>query len=314
MDLSCSRPGRLPRCFTLGLTFAALAVFGGCQHEPAPTGAQRLMVTDPERRQLIIYQVEASGSASPLTVLTEDVPDQPIDVAADANGEAFVANANGNVRVYSPNPDGHYETFKHYAGSNTGLVNPTAIAVNYAGSFWVADSGGGHGRVAWFSGGANGNLTPDRVITGPDTGIHDPRGVALDGSGRVFVSDRPSNQVVVFATDANGDATPITRLGGLHQPGHLAVDPLLNLYVVNQADSSITVFGTSGPENWTLSATFTSKAMNSLTGVAADAAGEVAVGAGSDILFFAPNTQGSADPVRTLQGREPMHPAGICIH
>jgi len=310
----CCRSRPAPHRFIFSL-LVTLALTTGCHRGSAPGTAQRLMVTEPDLRQLMIYDVNASGSSAPLQVIKEEAPDRPIDVAVDATGEAFVANANGNVRVYSPNPAQRYETFKHYAGSNTGFVHPTAIAVNYAGSFYVADSvDGSHGRVEWFSGGANGNLTPDRVITGPDTGIHDPHGVALDGSGRVFVSDRTSNQIVVFAAEATGDATPIARLGGLHQPGHLSVDAVLNIYVANEADNSIAIFGTSGPESWTRSTVLTSKSMNQLTGVAVDALGEIAVGAGSDVLFFAANAHDSADPERTLQGRERMHPAGIAIH
>jgi DNA-binding beta-propeller fold protein YncE len=296
------------------MTLAVLLVAGCTRHENATAATGKLFVTVPERRQLVIYEGDAAGSATPLQVITEDAPDQPVAVAMDFVGEAFVANANGNIRVYAPHEGKQYKLFKNYAGSNTRLQHPTAIAVNAAGSFFVADAGSGVGRLEWFSGGANGNLVPDRVIEGADTGIHDPRGVALDGSGRVFVAERTLNQILVFAADANGDATPITRLGGLHVPGHLAVDDVMNVYVANEADNSLAVFGSSGPESWTLSATITSKALSQPTGVATDAVGEIAVGAIGGVLFFAGSAQGNADPIRMVTASDPLHPAGICIH
>ena len=296
------------------LTLAVLLVAGCTRHEDASAATEKLFVTVPERRQLVIYEGDAAGSAPPLQVITEDVPDQPVDVAVDFAGEAFVANANGNIRVYAPHKGTQYQIFKNYEGSNTRLEHPTAIAVNAAGSFFVADAGSGVGRLEWFSGGANGNLVPDRVIEGADTGIHDPRGVAIDGSGRVFVAERTLNQVLVFAADANGDATPITRLGGLHAPGHLAVDDVMNVYVANEADNSLAVFGSSGPESWTRSATITSKALTQPTGVTTDAAGEIAAGAIGGVLFFAGNAQGNADPIRSVTASDPLHPGGICIH
>jgi DNA-binding beta-propeller fold protein YncE len=296
------------------MTLAVLLVAGCTRHENATAATGKLFVTVPERRQLVIYEGDAAGSATPLQVITEDAPDQPVAVAMDFVGEAFVANANGNIRVYAPHEGKQYKLFKNYAGSNTRLQHPTAIAVNAAGSFFVADAGSGVGRLEWFSGGANGNLVPDRVIEGVDTGINDPRGVALDGSGRVFVADRTLNQVLVFAADANGDATPIARLGGLHAPGHLAVDDVMNVYVANEADNSLAVFGSSGPESWTLGATITSKALSQPTGVATDAAGEIAAGAIDGVLFFAGTAQGNADPIRMVTASDPLHPGGICIH
>lgn len=295
--------------------FASLLVPGcsrdGSQDQPP----QKLFVTVPQSRELRIYASDASNRTAPLQVITENAPDRPVDVSADFVGDAFVANDNANVRVYTGRADQKYKIFKYYEGSNTRLAHPTAIAVNKAGSFFVADSGDGrgHGRVEWFSGGANGNLVPDRVIEGAETGIHDPRGVAVDGSGRSFVSDRTSNRVLIFDFNADGDATPLAHLDGLRAPGHLAVDDLLNVYVVNDADNSISVFASNGPESWTPAATITSKSLNQPIGVAFDAAGEIAVSAAGGVWFFAGNAQGDAAPLRSLTGADSFNPAGICI-
>jgi hypothetical protein len=312
MDSACCRLRfTFANLFRIILILATLAGGTGCSHDGV---SQLLFVTVPERRQILIYRSSAAGSASPLQVITERAPDEPVDVAVDFIGDAFVANAAGSVRVYAAGKDNKFRIFKNYEGSNTQLVHPTAIAVNKVGSFYVADSGNGRGRLEWFSGGANGNLVPDRVITGDETGIHDPRGVALDGSGRVFVADRTSNQVLVFDADVKGDATPVVRLGGVRAPGHLAVDDLVNVYVVSDADDSITVFGSSGPQSWTLGAKISSKALRDPTGVTTDFAGDIVAGATGGVLFFASNAQGMVDPVRSLTWSDPFHPGGICIH
>jgi serine/threonine-protein kinase len=297
------------RCAAL---FALALLSSGCSH-PNGESAQKLFVTIPASRQLIIYKANAEGPAAPLQVITENPSDKPVDVSVDAEGEAFVANENANVRVYAPSGQ-KYALFKNYEGSNTRLQHPTAIAVNLAGSFFVADTGEGQGRLEWFSGGANGNLVPDRVVEGTETGINDPRGVAIDGSGRFFVADRTSNRVLVFDANAEGDARPIARLDGLHSPGRLAVDDVLDVYVANEGDNSISVFTSTGPESWSLGTTISNKALSRPSGVSIDATGEIAAGAGGGVLFFAPNAQGNAEPVRTLTSSDPLKPGGICIH
>jgi DNA-binding beta-propeller fold protein YncE len=188
--------------------------------------------------------------------------------------------------------------------------------VDFAGSFYVADAGAapGKGRLEWFAGGLNGNIQPNRVISGPHTGIGTPRGVALDASGRAFVTDQASNKVLVFDSDANGDAAPIAVMTGLHSPRRVFVDQLLDVYVTNKADNSVSVFTSSGPESWSFSTRITSAAMRYPAGVSGDAQGRIAVAQVGGILFFAPNAQGVADPVAELRGPSVMNPAGICIH
>jgi DNA-binding beta-propeller fold protein YncE len=296
-----------PRILVLGILLC------GCSRAPSNT-SQRLFVVSPETGLLQVYAITATGDDKPLTTIKEKAPDKPMDVAVDATGEAFIANENANIRVYGPRPDGKYELVRNYEGSNTRLRTPVAIAVNRAGSFYVADPAGGHGRVEWFSGGANGNLVPDRVLAGPSTGIIDPRGVALDGSGRLFVADYASNRILVFDSNAEGDATPLATITGLHQPAHIAVDDVLTVYVVEQADNAIAMLSSTGPESWSPPVTITSKSLGGPTGVAVDATSEIAASAVGGVMFLAPNSNGKVDPLRILRGPSPMNPSGIAIY
>jgi serine/threonine-protein kinase len=288
----------------------------GCsrdQNDQSPT-ERRLFVTAPETRTIAVYNEGSNGQATPLDVIKETAPDRPVAVAVDLVGSAFVANANGNVRVFSSGPDGKYHLLKSFEGPNTRMVHPVAIAVNTVGSFYVADLADGHGRVEWFSGGASEDIPVDKVLEGPRTGINEPSGVAIDGAGRAFIADRTSNRVLVFDANASGDAAPLVAIDGLHAPGHIAVDDVLNMYVANTGDNSIAIFDNNGPETWSLSATITSESIKSPSGIAFDGAGQIAVGAIGGVWFFPANTHGRIDPVSSLRGSSPFNPAGICIH
>ena len=297
--------------------FSLIFLCAGCSHgKTSATSAaqpQRLFVTVAESATLLIYRSAAEGEQSMATI-KERPPDRPIDCSVNFVGEVYVANQNGNVRVYGAGRDDQYKLVRSYEGPHTRLEHPVAITVNPAGSFYVADTGNGHGRVEWFSGGANEDILPDKVLEGPHTGISEPGGVAIDGSGRTFVSDRGSNRILVFDPNARDDATPLTILDGLHAPGRIAIDDLLNLYVVNTGDNTIVVLSSTGPESWAPGATITSK-LQSPGAIATNQSGQIAIGASDGIWFFATDLQGEGDPLFSIHGGvPPVHPSGVCFH
>jgi len=292
-----------------------IALVAGCSHGRQRVLGEHLYAAIPETGLIEVYPVTASGAARPLATIKENPPDKPIDVSVDLRGEVFVANENGNVRVYG-GQDFHYQLIHTLEGPHTQIQHPTSIVANFDGTFYIADAGGAadKARVAWFSAGQNGNIFPNRVIGGPHTSITSPRGLALDGSGRLYVADQATNRVLVFEPDAMGDAAPVVVLTGLHSPEHLFVDQLLNIYVSNKGDNSIKVFITTGPQSWSLSATITSAEMRQPSGVAADQTGRIAVATTGGILFFPSNSEGHIEPASDLQRPTPMNPAGIFIH
>jgi DNA-binding beta-propeller fold protein YncE len=299
----------------LGACLLLIAAMAGCSHGQPSAPAQHLYAAIPETGQIVVYPANASGTAQPLATIKETPPDKPIDVSVDLMGEVFVANDNGNIRVY----DGrnfHYQLIHTIEGPHTQIEHPTAIVANYDGTFYIAEAGGAADppRVEWFPAGQNGNVFPNRVISGPHTGITSPRGLAVDGSGRLFVADQATNKVLIFDPDARGDAAPEAVLAGFHSPQRLFVDQLLNVYVSNQGDNSINVLITTGPQSWSPSARITSDQMHRPAGVAADQAGRIAVAAIGGIFFFAPGSHGQVEPASSLQGPSPMNPAGIFIH
>jgi DNA-binding beta-propeller fold protein YncE len=309
------RRWRFQSPFTAAAYLLLLAVGVGCSHgQHGPIG-QCLYAAIPETGLIAVYPLTSRATAPPIATIKEKPPDTPIDVSVDLSGEVFVANENGNVRVYAGR-NFHYELIHTLEGQHTRIRHPTSIAAEFDGTFYIADAGTttDRPRVEWFSAGQNGNVFPNRVISGPHTGITSPSGLALDGSGRLFVVDQATNKVLVFEPDATDDVAPAVELTGLRSPNHVFVDQLLNTYVSNQGDNSIESFITTGPQSWSHSGTFTSPDMRQPAGVATDQTGQIAVAATGGILFFAPNSDGKVAAVRELRGRSPMNPGGIFIH
>ncbi|MGH7916579.1 MAG: NHL repeat-containing protein [Candidatus Binataceae bacterium] len=305
--------------YGFNLVVAALLVLGcaGCSHEPAAsnTAAQVILETNPDTHTVALFKIDAKGDAPPLATIKEDSSDLPVDVSADLTGQIFVANANGNVKVYVA----HNHRFQHVrtiTGPHTELFHPTGIASDIGGDFYICETGGpGNARVEWFAAGLNGNILPDWKLMGPQTGITDPRGIALDGSGRVYIADAAKNAILVFDSNPKGDIAPFATLTqGLHTPQRVTVDMDLDVYVTN-ADGSVVMYVPTGPQSWDFGARFTSPALRKPQGIAVDAAGRVAVASsGTDsILFFAPNAKGVVTPVQDLRGPTRMNPVGLKI-
>ena len=299
------------------LLFSLAFLCAGCSHGKTSTASsappQRLFVTVAESASLLVYRNAAEGE-QPMATIKENPADRPIDCSVNFIGEAYVANENGNVRVYGAGRDQKYKLIRSYEGPHTRLEHPVAITVNPAGSFYIADTGNGHGRVEWFSGGANEDIFPDKVLEGPHTGISEPRGVAIDGSGRTFVSDRGSNRILVFDPNARDDAAPLVILDGLHAPGRIAIDDLLNIYVVNAGDNTIAVLSSTGPESWAPGVTIASK-LQGPGAIATNQAGQIAIGASDGIWFFATDVQREGDPLFSIHGGSPsVQPSGVCFH
>lgn len=299
---------------TITLALLMFGVVVGCSRKTG-SGAQtqRLLVAISDPPSVRLYRASAETGTLPLTTIREQPPDQPVAIGFDAAGEIFVANRNGNVRVFASNRGQDFEPVRFFAGPHTRIAQPSAIAVNMAGSFYVADLGNGHGRVEWFSGGATQDIYPDKVLEGTNTEITTPSGVAVDGAGRVFISNRDSNTVLVFDPNAQDDARPLVVLTGLHAPGHLVVDDILNIYVANQADNSVAIFESVGPRSWRLKRTLTSPSIIDLSGVAVDASNQIAVGRTGGISFFDGDSTAAAQSIRALSWATTAPPADVVI-
>lgn len=297
----------------VALSIILVVLANSCARKPqAP--AQVLYAAIPETSTVVLFQLDSSAQASPIARIEGNPSDKPVDVATNFFGDVFIASEGGSVRVYGGR-DYKYELIRTIQGPHTRIEHPTSIAVDRAGSFYVADTGGDSGspRIEWFPEGLGGNVMPDRVISGPHTGLTSPRGLANDASGRLFVADEKTNRVLIFAADARDDASPVTILTGLHSPERVTVDEELNIYVTNKGNNTISCFALNGPESWTPNGTIRSDLMHQPEGIAVDRSGRIAVAVVGGVLFFAPDARGVSQPVLDLRGSTPMNAMGIFI-
>jgi hypothetical protein len=279
----------------------------------SPTPAQLVYASLPDQHTLAIFAATAAA-ATPLATIKEAAADIPIDVGIDLQGEVFVANQNGNVKVYAGrNYD--YQMVRGLAGPHTELHHLNAFAVGQAGGLYVADTGGGSGevKILVFAPNMNGDIPPDHWIGGPHTGLTTPTGISIDATGRTFVADHASNKILIFEAGTRGDTAPITTINSVPAPNRVLVDQDLNLYVDSGSNHSITVFIPEGPDNWSRTATITAPDLQSPQGMAVDANGRVAAAIPGGIVFFGANADGPSVPVQLLQGPPPFNPAGIAI-
>ena len=126
----------------------------------------------------------------------------------------------------------------------------------------------------------------------------------------VFVTNGGNSVVNAFALGANGDASPLTTLGGsmtaLDAPSAAAIDPTGRVYLANSANNTVTEYanGTVGnsPPSSTIGGTATGLATP--TALALDANGllYVANGPANTITVFASGAHDNATPVATIAG------------
>jgi sugar lactone lactonase YvrE len=115
---------------------------------------------------------------------------------------------------------------------------PSAIAVDYAGNTYVADSTTGSIYKT-----AAGSSTSTAIATG----FSAPTAVAVDGSGNVYVGDSGNGRIVEIAlVGTTYSTTKQVLLTGLSGASGLAADSLGDLYVADSGNARILLLAPSG--------------------------------------------------------------------
>jgi hypothetical protein len=285
-----------------------------CKHVP-PAPVQAVYASLPGQHAVAIFSVTASAAATPLATINETAADIPVDVGMDLEKEVFVANQNGNIKVYAGrNYD--YQQVRELIGPNTQLQHIDAMAVAQSGDLFIADAGtdSRNPKILVFSANMTGDIPPDHWIGGPHTELTTPTGISIDATGRTFVADQAAGKILIFDANSHGDTLPIGTINGLSSPNRVLVDQDLNLYVDSASNHSISVFIPAGPQNWMRTATIRASELLNPAGMAVDASGRLAVAIPAEIVFFAANANGPTMPVQIIHGPAPFNPAGIAIH
>jgi 6-phosphogluconolactonase (cycloisomerase 2 family) len=126
-------------------------------------------------------------------------------------------------------------------GRQTGLIQPTGVAVDSAGRIYVANTYY-PGSITVFAADPSGHTRkPIAVISGGSTGIDGPTGIAIGRDGRIYVVNNvgyPSS-VTVYAANPRGNITgrPLATINGsntdIHYPLAVALGPHDEIYVLN---------------------------------------------------------------------------------
>jgi hypothetical protein len=158
----------------------------------------------------------------------------------------------GSVTIYPPGGGGNIAPLRSISGTanadQTGLTNPSALALDNRNNIYVANDGSigdGVDSVTIYAAGSNGNVAPMATISGPLTQLKQTGGVAVDSIGNIYVANAASDgggvdSITVYPPGSNGNVAPAMRLTngtltknaviqgsltGLDQPSALAIGP-----------------------------------------------------------------------------------------
>ncbi|MCB9849756.1 MAG: hypothetical protein H6817_03535 [Phycisphaerales bacterium] len=199
-----------------------------------------LYICDPGANVVHDWDLE-SGKARKLGNGDDLAFGKPVAVAADADGNVYVADADrGDIVAIAPGADPH----RFNAGRDA--YRPVAIAAR-PGALLAADVAAHQIDVFDIPGGA---ARSSFGGVGSDAGkLYYPAGVAVDGAGNIFVSDMMNSRVQGFTPDGSpliSMGQPGDRYGDMGKPRHLAVGPDGVIFVADPEFSRVHVFNAQG--------------------------------------------------------------------
>ena len=190
----------------------------------------------------------------------------PYDVAVDASGNLFIADAN-NLRIRKVGTNGIITTvagngIAAYSGdggpaTDASLEYPYGVAVDASGNLFIADTDsqrirkvGTNGIITTVAGDGTSGYSGDG---GPATSasLFDPSGVAVDASGNLFVADFGNSRVRkvgahgIITTVAGNGIAGYSGDGGaptnasFSDPSGVAVDDSGNLFIADELNQRV---------------------------------------------------------------------------
>ena len=226
-----------------------------------------------------VYGQAGAFTTAAISATSSDSLSSPRGVAADANGNIYVADRDNNRVLFFPfgqstatrvyGQGGSFTT--NAAGLSAGsFTTPNRVTIDSAG-LYVSDAG--NNRVLFFPGTST---TPTRVYgeggsftssTFNASGINadslgSTRGIAVDAAGNVYIADAGNNRVLFYPAGTttatrvygqNGSFTTglVNNTGGvagvisaesLNQPNGLRLDTAGNLYVADQSNNRVLMY------------------------------------------------------------------------
>ena len=219
-----------------------------------------------------------SSLATPIATAVASGLSQPQQVAADAQGDMFVADASLKAVEYYP-----AGTTSATSGTALGknLTAPSGVAIDLAGDLYIGDSGNIY-EIPYI----NGTLQTSQQ-TKIASGLGSVLNLAVDGMGDVFVADKTNKQVVEIANPQSQllrqGLPALQTLGSSANftgPSAIATDNSGNVWVADGSNlwEILMPFGAASE--------ITSKLSAPVTGLAIDPSGSVFVAESSGILWI----------------------------
>ena len=183
------------------------------------------------------FTPSGTGTFSSITKYYDASINYPTAVAADTNGNIFIANyATSAVTVYT---GAGVPLATHGTGLGSGsALEPVAVAADANHGVWIANSESA--AVTHVS--ATGLILSNLACC---AGANGSNGIATDSAGNAWISDYGASAFSVISTSASGDAIlineqPLLGPGLVSAPSGLAVDAAQNVFVANLFGESIT--------------------------------------------------------------------------
>src|SRR5579884_215846 len=200
------------------------------QSAPKPA----IYIANTQSNSIAVFPESANGNVAPAAKIAGSATalHGPLAVLVAPNGRIYAANATNTIEIFRAGASGNVAPMTTIMCG--GLNKPSALALDAAGTLYVANASGN--SVSIFASSASGCVSGNRVIAGASTQLHTPMGAAF-ASGKIFVANAATNSIVSFAASAHGNVAPSTTLAGtltkLNQPHGLAFDVHSVLYARN---------------------------------------------------------------------------------
>jgi sugar lactone lactonase YvrE len=213
----------------------------------------------------------------------------PRGVAVDASGNVYIADyynngirkvgTNGIITTVAGNGTAGYSG-DGGAATNASLHYPFGVAVDAAGSVYIADAAnqrirkvGGGGIITTVAGKGTVGFSGDGGAA-TNASLYYPSGMALDAAGNLYIADYYNNRI--RRVDTNGIITTVAGNGsasyagdggaatnaGLNLPYGVAVDSFGNLYVADTYNERIREVHFAGSPSFTINNAGTNNAGN----------------------------------------------------
>jgi hypothetical protein len=207
--------------------------------------------------EILVYAPGASGTSTPIRTISgaatglEVLGQNSISaLAVDSAGNTYVlaqtteSQGDLGISIFSATANGNVAPTRIIAGIATNIQFPNQIAVDSAGSIYVANSFfPGTASILIFNSSANGNVPPTSVLGGSETTMNSIQGLAVDNAGNIYVAANGTDlgggtpSILEFSAGSSGNVAPVRTISGpattIIGLGNVAVDGAGSVYLLS---------------------------------------------------------------------------------